>query len=114
MRSDNTNHDWKLLGDDWTTEAEAEAQLLEKIDGEATFAVVQNLLHVTSDFSGASVAKNAQLEIELTADSTYTISNVVVIMGGADITSTAWDSSTSKVTIADVTGNVSITATATA
>lgn len=27
MRSDNANHDWRLFGEDWTTEAEAEAQL---------------------------------------------------------------------------------------
>lgn len=27
MRSDNANHDWRLLGEDWTTEAEAEQQL---------------------------------------------------------------------------------------
>lgn len=31
MRSDNEAHDWKLIGDDWDTEAEAEAQLKEKL-----------------------------------------------------------------------------------
>lgn len=32
FRGDDTNHNWKLIGDDWSTEAEAIAQLDEKLN----------------------------------------------------------------------------------
>ena len=78
-----------------------------------TYSVKQTLLHVTSDFTGNSVEAEGELEVTLTAETGYTISNVVVTMGEADVTETAYSSSTNKVTIASVTGNVQIIATAT-
>lgn len=77
------------------------------------FSVKQTLLHVTSDFTDNSVEAEGELEVNLTAEAGYTFSNVVVMMGGADITETAYSDSTHKVTIASVTGNVQIIATAT-
>jgi len=78
-----------------------------------TFSVKQTLLHVTSDFTGNSVEAEGELEVTLTAETGYTISNVVVLMGGDDVTDTAYSSSTNKVTIASVAGDVQIIATAT-
>ena len=76
------------------------------------FSVKQTLLHVTSDFTDNSVEAEGELEVNLTAETGYTFSNVVVLMGGTDVTETAYSSSTHKVTIASVTGNVQIIATA--
>lgn len=79
-----------------------------------TWSVTQTLTNVTSSFTGSTVAKGGAFEATLTAPSGYTIENddVTVTMGGTAITSTAWDASTSKVSIAEVTGAVVITATA--
>ena len=75
-------------------------------------AVEQILTNVTSNFDDYSIANNGELEVTLTAASGYTIANVVVLMGGVDVTSSKWNSSTGKVTISAVTGDVVIIATA--
>ena len=77
-----------------------------------THTVTQSLTNVSSSFSGATVEDGAALEVTLTPDNTMTIDAVEVTMGGTDITSTAWDSAENKVTIAAVTGDVVITASA--
>lgn len=75
--------------------------------------VSQILTHVSSSFTESSVANQGEFEAELTADEGYTIANVVVLMGSEDVTSTAYDDSTDTITIASVTGNLQIIATAT-
>lgn len=77
------------------------------------YTVAQTLSNVDSDFVGRMVEASDSLEVTLTAKTGYDMGTVLVFMGGVDISSTAWDDSTGKVTIASVTGNVSITATAT-
>lgn len=77
-----------------------------------THSVTQNLTNVTSSFTGNSVTDGAQFSATLTADEDYTLGTVEVTMGGDDITSTAYDAGT--VTISEVTGDVVITAEATA
>ena len=80
---------------------------------ETTYWTVKQILsHVTSNFVESSVASGDALAVTLTADEDYTIENVIVTMGGEDITSTAYDAG--AVSIAEVTGNVVIIATATA
>lgn len=74
-------------------------------------SVTQNLTDVTSTFTGDSVEDGAAFSAEL-APVTGDIDNVVVTMGGTDITATAWDATASTVTIAAVTGDVVITASA--
>lgn len=76
-----------------------------------THSITQNLTNVTSDLSDTTVEDGGSIEATLTAES-GTISEVTVTMGGTDISSTAWDSGTSKVSIASVTGDVVITASA--
>lgn len=75
--------------------------------------VTQTLTDVTSNFAPSRVDKNGSLEITLTpVDNLHVFltGDVTVEMGGTDITSTAWNENTGKVTIADVTDDVVITA----
>lgn len=78
------------------------------------WTVSQILTHVSSSFTASAIANQGEFEAELTADEDYTIANVVVLMGGEDITSTAYDDTTNTITISSVTGNLQIIATATA
>lgn len=114
MRGDDTNHTWKWIGADYSTEEEAENALKRKLGATVTYSVVQTLTSVTSSFTDDTVNEGAQLEITLTAATGLTLQTPVITMGGTDITEQAWDDSTGKVTIASVTGDVSITAQATA
>lgn len=82
-------------------------------EGEVTYRVTQNLTNVTSDYSETSIDEGEELEITLTADSGYTIDTVTVKMSGVTLPN-AYDATTGKVTIASVTGDVVITATASA
>lgn len=77
-----------------------------------THSITQSLTNVTSSLSDESIADGEALEATLEAESGYTLGEVSVTMGAEDITSTAWDSGTSKVSITSVTGDVVITATA--
>lgn len=80
----------------------------------STYTVTQTLGNVSSSNGGTSVQAGAAYTTTLTANDGYTIGTVTVTMGGTDITATAWDASTGTITIAQVTGDVRITATASA
>ena len=75
-----------------------------------TRSVSYSLTHVTSSNTSASVESGEFYTTTLTADTNYTLNTVSVTMGGVDITSTSYSSGT--VSIASVTGNIVITATA--
>ena len=75
-----------------------------------TYTITAELVNVTSNNSATSVNESASYTATLTAADGYELDNVTVIMGGVDITATAY--SNGVVTIAAVTGNVVITATA--
>ena len=75
-----------------------------------TYSITQTLTHVTSSLSDTSIEAGQSLEATLTADTDYTINSVTVTVGNVDVTSQAWSSTTGKVTIAEVTGDVVITA----
>ena len=87
------------LGDAWAGSATA-------------YIVTQNLLNVESTFIEESVTSGAAFSATLSADTGYTVASVVVTMGGVDVTATAYDAVTNTVSIASVTGNVVITASA--
>ena len=76
------------------------------------WTVIQILSHVTSSFTDTAVANEGAFEAELTASEGYTIESVVVLMGGEDVTDDVYSSDT--ITIASVTGNLQIIATAVA
>lgn len=75
-------------------------------------SITNSLTHVTSSNAAVSVEDGAAYTATLTAESGYTMGTVVVKMGGTDITSTAYTASIGVVSIAEVTGDVTITATA--
>jgi hypothetical protein len=75
--------------------------------------ITQNLTHVTSTFTDDGVDDGEAFSATLEAESGYELSDVTVTMGGEDITATAFTEATGVVSIASVTGNVIITATAT-
>lgn len=81
-------------------------------DSYDSYKVTQNLAHVTSDFVESYIMSDDEFEATLTADQDYTISTVMVLMGGEDVTASKYNSSTHKVTIATVTGDIVITASA--
>lgn len=121
LRSDDENGNWKFIGKDYDTEAEALAALDAKLNiasptpgptPTTTHSVTQNLTNVTSSFSGDSVDDGSSLSATLTADSGMNIDTVTVTMGGTDVTSTAYDDSTNSISITSVTGDVVITANA--
>lgn len=85
------------IGDAWATSPTA-------------CVVTQSLLNVTSSFVGSSIITGQSFSATLTADTGYTLAGVVVTMGGVDVTATAY--SAGVVTIANVTGNIIITASA--
>ena len=78
----------------------------------AVYTVTNTLTHCTSDNPAAVAAYGSAYSATLTEDTGYTFSSVTVTMGGTDITATAYDSSDDSITIASVTGNIVITATA--
>lgn len=73
-------------------------------------AVTANLSHVTIDNSATSVDKGGSYAAAVTQDIGYATPTITVTMGGTDVTSTAV--SGTKISIALVTGDVVITATA--
>ena len=73
-------------------------------------SITNSLTHVTSSNAAVSVEDGTAYTATLTAESGYTMGTVVVKMGGTDITSTAYTSSSGVISIAEVTGDVAITA----
>lgn len=83
-------------------------EVAELIGTADTYAVSNYLTNVSTD-NNATVATGTY-SANLTAAEDYTITNVVVLMGGVDVTSTAYSAGT--ITIASVTGPIVIFATA--
>ena len=111
---------------DEATVVDAEFHALPLLDGDGTlvtyteevkgstvtYNVTQNLSHVASSFTGRAVSSGSEFSATLTAAEGYTIGTPVIIMGG-EVVADAWTSATGEVEIASVTGDISITATAT-
>lgn len=82
--------------------------------GATTWSITATLTNATSSNSATSVAKGGSYSATITAKEGYTVSSVTVTMGGIDITSTAWDAGTGTISISAVTGDITITASASA
>ena len=81
--------------------------------GETTsYTVVNNLENVENSNSAASVSSGSTYVATLSGTGDCSISRVSITMGGVDITATAWDAATATITVAAVTGDIIITATA--
>lgn len=79
-------------------------------DNVVLYSITNNLTNVATSNTAASVADGSTYTATLTASDGYALKTVTVTMGGVNITSTAY--SNGVVTIAEVTGNVVITASA--
>ena len=77
-----------------------------------TYSVTQTLTGCHSSFSGNSIAAGANFVAFLTADAGKTLGTPVVKVGSTDVTSDVYNSDQHSITIANVIGNVIITATA--
>ena len=76
------------------------------------YTLTQHLTDCTSNAAGTEISEGAALSVTITPNAGKKLGSISVTMGGTDITATAVSGST--VHIASVTGNVVITAVATA
>lgn len=76
------------------------------------YAITYSLSNVTSSNSTASVVEGAVYTTTLSENTGCVLETVKITMGGVDITSTAYNSTTGTITIGKVTGNIVITAVA--
>ena len=108
----------KFLRDNGATTTLINAYRQAMIDGNPsgvdipTYSITNSLIGCTSNNSATSADGGAAYAATITPDSGYNMYSVSVTMGGVDITSTAYNSSTGAISIASVTGNVVITAVA--
>lgn len=113
-----TDDKWRIKNFAFATESDAVDWICSVMGIPNTFtsnsySVTQDLTNAFSNYSRTYVRSGSALSIKLVADDGYELATPTVEMDGTDITSTAWDSTTSMVTIASVTGDVVITETAT-
>ena len=79
---------------------------------EVTYTITNNLTNCTTNNNANSISANSSYSATISANSGYTLGSITVTMGGSNITSSAV--SGSRISINSVTGNVVITASATA
>lgn len=75
-----------------------------------TYGITSNLSNCTNSNSATSAPAGSQYAATISADDGYTLDSIIVTMGGTDITSTAV--SGGNISIASVTGDIVITASA--
>lgn len=80
------------------------------IYGSDAYSVTLNLTNVSSSNAATSATAGGSYTTTLTPDDGHSIENVTVVMGGSDITATAYAGGV--IAINTVTGNITITATA--
>lgn len=81
--------------------------------GDITYSSVSlNLTNVTSSNTDEYVVNGGSYSTTLTPSASYSMTSVTVTMGGTDITNSAYNSDTHVISIASVSGDISITATA--
>lgn len=79
-------------------------------EGVTNYTIAYNLTNVKADYSATSIVEGGSLTVNLTPGTNAVLGEVVVTMGGVDVTATAY--SNGQISISSVTGNVVITATA--
>ena len=80
-------------------------------DTSVTYNITNNLTNVINSNSATSIEENESYSANITANDGYSLDDVIVVMGGNDITSSVY--SDGAINISVVTGNLIITATAT-
>lgn len=75
------------------------------------YSITNTLTHTVTDNSAANINSGLSYTATLAVDEVgYNLTDITVTMGGIDITVTAYDADTQTITIANVTGNIEITA----
>lgn len=97
--------------DEWIKSTSGETAMPEQVNPN-TCNVTNTLSNCTTSNSATTVEKGSKYSATITANNGYELSSVVVTMGGVDVTSTVY--SNGVISISSVTGDVVITATATA
>lgn len=87
------------------------SRMFDKVIILATYKITKSLSHVTINNSATTIKEGSSYTATLSASSGYSIDTVTIKMGGVDITSSAYSSSTKKINIVNVTGDITITAT---
>lgn len=77
------------------------------------YSVTNNLTNVTNSNSASSVLEGESYSATLSVSADYSLTDVQIIMGGLDITSSAYNGESREIYIASVTGNITIIASAT-
>lgn len=77
------------------------------------YSVTNNLTNVTNSNSASSVLEGESYSATLSVLSDYNFADVQITMGGTNITSSAYNDESHEIYIASVTGNITITASAT-
>lgn len=80
------------------------------LDNKVYYSVTSNLTNCTSNNGATTVVGGTSYSATITVNSGYNLSSIVVTMGGTNITSSAVSGNT--ITIANITGNIVITAVA--
>lgn len=77
------------------------------------YSVTNNLTNVTNSNSASSVLEGESYSATLSVMPDYNLTDVQITMGGSNITSSAYNSESHEIYIASVSGNITITASAT-
>lgn len=77
------------------------------------YSVTNNLTNVTNSNSASSVLEGESYSATLSVSADYNFADVQITMGGTNITSSAYNGESHEIYIASVTGNITITASAT-
>lgn len=77
------------------------------------YSVTNNLTNVTNSNSASSVLEGESYSATLSVTPDYNLTDVQITMGGSNITSSAYNNETHEIYISSVSGNITITASAT-
>lgn len=77
------------------------------------YSVTNNLTNVTNSNSANSVLEGESYSATLSVSSDYSLTDVQITMGGSNITSSAYNGESHEIYISSVSGNITITASAT-
>lgn len=77
------------------------------------YSVTNNLTNVTNSNSASSVLEGESYSATLSVTPDYNLTDVQITMGGSNITSSAYNNESHEIYIASVSGNITITASAT-
>lgn len=105
---------WRIIAQEyhpWSDECRLTMQSSPSLDG-STHTITASAANTSLDGYSDIVNDGTSFSHLLSAITGYSIASVAITMGGVDITSTAYNSSTGQIYIASVTGNVVITAVA--